>query len=171
MTIANRDVLESTSNARNPHVRSAVRGIVGKRCWRARLGYGGELHLHLGARVPYRSTRMAGQKQGAWRFGTSGSDWTLKTPTGTVSSQLSSEEQLEQRLTELEGSRVSHFKAEGLKLKVHFDSNCVLTLIPGAENGHEIPHWELFMPRHLYLAFGPGKIWHYGRSDIRRNGD
>jgi hypothetical protein len=33
-------------------LKEVTRGIIGERCWRVQLGYGDELTLHFGAKVP-----------------------------------------------------------------------------------------------------------------------
>src|SRR5712691_6543482 len=77
--------------------RVAIQGLVGKKCWLVAFGYGPELHLHLGARIPYEYPKMAGKKHGSWRLGTCGTSWTILTPNGSVCSREHDERTLEQK--------------------------------------------------------------------------
>src|SRR5258706_3819823 len=55
-----------------------IRGVVGQLCWGPRLSYGDELVLHIGARLPYNSKKLAGKEKGAWILGTLGTDWQIQ---------------------------------------------------------------------------------------------
>src|SRR2546422_6001141 len=111
---------------------SMIKGVVGKTCWKAILGYGGELRLHMGARIPYDSPKMAGKKKGAWAFGTSATPWILITPEGLIASDRENDGELEERVKVLENRKVTGF---GLSLPNHvwlmtFSKRCYLLVLP-----------------------------------------
>ena len=42
-----------------------------------------------------------------------------------------------------------------------------LLVTPSARNRRsDVPYWELFMPNHRLVAFGPGNGWSHRRSDV-----
>lgn len=156
--------------ARSVSARRAAGGIVGKKCWKVAIAFGGELHLHFGAHVV---PKMAGKTKGSWRFGTCGTSWTLVTPKGKISSTERDVDDLKAKIRVLEGSKVRGFKVSTIAtgiLSIAFDNGCVLLVIPTAEDDkHDLPYWELFMPGHRMVTFGPGKrAWWAGPSDKRR---
>ena len=146
-----------------------VQGIQGKKCWQAEFSYGGELHLHFGPRTAYDNPKMAGKSKGAWIFGTCGTPWHLVTPEGSVSSENHREEELEPRIRELEGATVT---SVGLSLPdgamtLYFTNKRRLLVMPTArDRRYDVPYWEIFMPNHRLVAFGPGSSWSSRRSEV-----
>jgi len=146
-----------------------IEGIVGKRCWRVGFSYGGELRLHLGAKIPYGNPKMVGQKKGEWRLGTGGTTWELFTPKGLVNSKSGTEQNLEKKAKVLEGSRVANIEVSVPSniLTFTFTNKCLFRVIPGAEDDkYDLPYWKLFMPDDMLVAFGPGKHWSCKPSDV-----
>jgi hypothetical protein len=138
----------------------SIRLLIGKKCWRARVGHGGELQLHLGAHVPYTSPKMAGKTKGSWRFGTCGTRWEIQTPKGRVAAN-------EQNAKHFEETRVTGFKLTGETLTITFSNKCRLRVVPAAEDDQcEVPYWELFAPGHKLITFGPAGKWSFRRSDV-----
>src|SRR6476661_3370374 len=101
-----REVAGSTDLGRLHRV---IEGVIDKRCWKVAFAYGGELRLHLGARIPYENPKLAGEKKGEWRIGTCGTAWTLFTPNGLVSSKKGSELSLQKKAKVLEGGKIISF--------------------------------------------------------------
>lgn len=144
-------------------------GIIGKKCWKIAFGYGGELHLHFGAKIPYENPKLAGQKKGEWRFNTCGTKWTLVSPDMSVSSHGADDKVLESKLKVLLNANVKHFEVSipNNIVTVVFDNDCLLLVIPGpADDKFKLPYWELFTPNHMVVSFGPGRRWSYRRSDV-----
>lgn len=146
-----------------------LQGLKGKKCWEAAFSYGGELHLHFGVRTAYDNPNMAGKSKGAWILGTCGTPWHLVTSEGSVSSENHGEEDLEPRIKELEGATVTNV---GLSLPdgaitIYFTNKRRLFVTPGArDRRYDVPYWELFMPGHRLVAFGPGSSWSSSRSNV-----
>jgi hypothetical protein len=147
-----------------------VEGLRGKKCWKAAFGYGGELHLHFGAHIPRENPNLAGESKGAWIFGSCGTPWHLVIPEGSVSSENHREEELVLQIKELEGATVTNvaISLPDGALTIYFTGKRRLLVTPIArDRRYDVPYWELFMPNHRLLAFGPGNGWSYGRSDVR----
>jgi hypothetical protein len=51
--------------------------LLGQRCLKADMSYGGELMLHIGEPVPYRHPKLADEQKGSWILGTRASGWRL----------------------------------------------------------------------------------------------
>ena len=143
-----------------------LQDMVGKKCWKAVFAYGDDLHLHIGARIPYEIPNMAGKK-GSWVLRTCGTSWVLVTPHGSISSQGG--QQLKDKIKVLENSPVTGF---GLSVpdgvfSLTFGNNCRLLITPTANDRKAgLPYWELFTPARRFIAFGPGNRWSYSRSDM-----
>jgi hypothetical protein len=144
-------------------------GVVGKKCWKIAFGYGGELHLHFGAKLPCENPKLSGQEKGEWRFNTCGTSWTLSSPRTWVASSSADEKVLLTKLKVLEDAKVVHFEI-GIPnniVTVAFDNDCLLRVIPGPKDDEfKLPYWELFTPNHMIVSFGPGRRWFYRRSDV-----
>ena len=154
---------------RFPQLYALVQGLEGKKCWKAAFGYGGELHLHFGARLPCRNPNMAGESKGAWIFGTCGTPWHFVTPEGSVSSENQCEEELVPQIRELEGATVTKvaISLPDGAITIYFTNKRRLLVTPSArDRRYDVPYWELFMPHHKFLVFGPGNAWSQSRSDV-----
>lgn len=162
------EATRSISRAKNPDkLHELVRGIVGQKCWKATFSYGGELVLHFGARLPCDHPKMDDEFEGEWIFGTCGTAWELSTPTERVLSVERGEAELEKKVAVLENRKVTRFQVTGDVLAISFNNHCTLRVVPTAEDArHEVPYWELFMPKDMFVQFRPGAIWSYKRSDV-----
>ncbi len=147
-----------------------VGGLLNQKCWKVGFGYGEELRLHLGARIPYGSPRMAGKYMGEWRLATCGTTWVLFTPkNGLVHSNRGSERTLAAKAKVLEGARIESLDVSvpSNALVIRFSNKCLFMVIPQPQDDrYDLPYWELFTPNHMVLAFGPGKRWSFTRSDV-----
>ena len=153
---------------RLPQLYSLVQGLEGKKCWKAAFGYGGELYLHFGARLPCHNPNVAGESKGAWIFGTCGTPWHLVTSEGSVSSENHREKELVSQIEELAGTTVTNvaISLPDGAITIYFTNRGRLLVTPTARDRHsDVPYWELFMPNHRLLAFGPGVGWSHSRSD------
>ena len=54
-----------------------VEPIIGKVCWQIRLGYGQELCLEIGEKIPYHSPILDDEFKGEWQLGTRASEWAI----------------------------------------------------------------------------------------------
>ena len=146
-----------------------IEGIVGKSCAKIAFGYGGELHLHFGAKLPYENPKLSGGTKGEWRLNTCGTGWVLFTPHGCVASTSVNEAFLQSELRVLGNAKVVDFEI-GIPnniITVEFENNCLLRIIPSPKDDKfDLPYWDLFMPNHMVVSFGPGSRWSYRRSDV-----
>ena len=137
---------------RFPELYELVQGLEGKKCWKAAFGYGGEFHLHFGARIPCHNPNLAGESKGAWIFGTCGTPWHLVTSAGSI-----------------EGATVTKvaISLPDGAVTIYFTNKRRLLVTPGArDRRYDVPYWELFMPHHKFVTFGPGTAWSRRRSDL-----
>ncbi|CAG0970200.1 hypothetical protein ANRL3_01448 [Anaerolineae bacterium] len=143
-------------------------GMLGATCWRANLGYGDELRLDIGARLPYSQPSMTGGEKGAWMLGTRGTVWRLDCPSETLATSEDDPEILKQKLHHVEGTTITAFETSypDLALTVTFSNGCKLTLFPSTEDDSDLPYWELFTPYQMLLKVGPGAVWSYIPSDL-----
>jgi len=147
---------------------SVISSIIGKKCWRVNFTYGGSLSLHLGRQVPYTAPQMRGKKKGQWILGTVGTAWTLFTPHGVVSSKQKDEKKLEAKAKALEGRKVTrvNISVPDTVLTVTFDNDHLFQVTPTRNDARSsLPYWELYMPDHELVTFGPGNAWSHSRSD------
>lgn len=171
-----------------------LHALVGQRCLKVELSYGGELMLHLGEPQPYAHPKLADETKGAWILGTRASWWRLllnnppllieegdldgelvEKKTGSLSG--TSVVAVEPNLLPLHGvGAVRHWgpgtsvptPQSGVVLVVRFSDGSSLVVTPTGELEQEPPvaDWELFTPYHMYLTCGPGPAWSYLRSDV-----
>ena len=161
--------MELVKQMRFPELCRILQPLKGKKCWKAEFTYGGELCLHFGGRIPHDNPRMAGETKGTWIFGTCGTPWHLVTSEGPVSSENHSEECLEPQVKGLEGATVTKVEPNlpNGTLIIFFTNGRRLLVMPSArDRRYAMPYWELFLPKHMLLAFGPGNAWTCKRSDL-----
>ena len=108
MATKNISLSQLIKTMRFPQLYGLVQGLQGKKCWKAAFGYGGELHLHFGARIPCQNPKMAGESKGAWIFGTCGTPWHLVTRKARYLPRIEREEELAPQIRELEGATVTN---------------------------------------------------------------
>jgi len=163
------EIVDSTDFLKLHHI---VSSILAKGCWRVDFGYGGDLRLNFGARIPYESPQMAGEKKGKWRFSTMGTAWMLFTPNGIVRGKKvkkRDEESLLKKTRAIEGGKVTSLEVSipSNALSISFSNGCLLRVLPSPEDDkYDIPYWELLLPGHMFVAFGPGNRWSFRRSDV-----
>lgn len=148
---------------------AALHDLVGKKCWKVAFTHGGELSLHFGRHLSYDIPSMTGKKKGEWHLGTRGTPWKLFTPHGSVSSRGNNEELLEGKANALEGRKVTRINigVPDNALTIDFGNEHQFQITPtGNSVRSSLPYWELFMPNHRLLTFGPGSSWSCRRSDV-----
>jgi hypothetical protein len=184
------DLKQEVKGSRDFRFLEAVLGaLVGQRCLKAELSYGGELMLHVGDPVPYGHPKLADELKGTWILGTRASWWSLLLndppfliessglDPGSLEPTLTPDE-VEKRAGQLIGSTVVLAEPDlhplrrsphrGVALFLEFSTRSRLAVVPNGEADEENPlaDWELFTPYHMYLTCGPGPVWSYLRSDV-----
>lgn len=141
-------------------LRRQVRPLVGQLCWRARLGYAGELKLDIGDKLRYKSTKLEGQIHGAWRLGSRGTAWRLESEGRSISFR-SSRPRIEEALSKMAGdvdALTIGYRQLGLKMR--FKSGWTLTIEHRADRPtYDVPYWEIFTPQGTCIQAGPGRRW------------
>ncbi len=188
------DLKKEVRESREFHLLEAFLGtLVGQRCLKVELSYGGELMLHVGEPLPYSHPKLADEQKGGWILGSRASGWSflLNDPPfliesdgqgpGTVEGSAAhalDPGQVEEKVAQLIGStiiaatlalqplrRAPHL---GVSVFIGFANRSRLVIAPNDELDEE-PHladWELFTPYGMYLRCGPGPVWSYLRSDV-----
>jgi len=148
---------------------SVLQGFIGRKCWQVRFRYGDELVLHCGRRLSYHAPQLKHLQRGEWQFGTRGTAWTLVAPEGEVTSADGDEATLLPRINILEGQKITDIAVSSPRniLTITFGKQYFFRVIPtAADDKYDLPYWELFMPDHLLVSFGPGRQWTLERSDV-----
>ena len=97
-----------------------------------------------------------------------GTGWTLHTPEVEISSSKRDKILLELALKQcLEGSSVIEFDF-GRKTTLSFSNSCTLSVNATVTDDKypDVPYWELLMPGHKMVRFGPGDAWSLKCSDL-----
>ncbi len=161
--------ITATVPSGDPALIEMLHRILGKQCWRVEFAYGGELHLNFGGRVPCESPGIPDRVMGAWRFNTCGTAWTLYTPEVELRSSGRDKQLLEVKINAaLEGGRLVGLDV-GRVTNLRFDNDCVVSVhaTRADDKFPDIPYWEVFMPKHRIVTYGPGSTWRLARSDSR----
>jgi hypothetical protein len=139
-----------------------TKGVIGQNCWRVWLGYGDELKMDIGAKVPVIiAGRNFGGEQGEWFFGSRGTDWKLTLNEVEVANSGEDAEVAQPKLQVLLDALITNFEAHfpDLSLTITFSNNYRLTVLPKPEDDtYEIAYWELFTPDDVVDAW-PGPFW------------
>jgi hypothetical protein len=143
-----------------------MKPLVGQLCWQARLGYGDELCLEFGKRVPYESPLLADEFKGEWQLGSRGSNWLLSYNGKILASSKLKRKQVSPFLKRIEGTKVTQITIDP-KLSLNFDNQCCLLikLNPDDLESQDLAAWELFTPNHRILEFYPNRTWSEQASD------
>jgi hypothetical protein len=160
---------QTSSSSDRVKLHKTLQGVIGKRCWKVAFGYGGELRLHLGARIPYASPKLAGQKKesgGSDRAERNGC-YQRRTASFTRTKGRNGFKGKEPRRSR--GGRLFDLQVipPSDALVLGFSNRCLVFLTPSAEDEkYDLPYWEMFMPNGMLVAYGPGKKWSCKRSDL-----
>lgn len=144
-----------------------MKPLIGQLCWQARLGYGDELCLEFGERIPYDSPLLVDEFKGKWQLGSRGSDWELFCNGETLATSALEIEQVSPVLKRIEGTKVTQIKIFYPILLLNFDNQCCLLikLNPDDLDSQDLAAWELFTPNHRILEFYPNGTWSDQASD------
>ena len=83
-------------------LKQIIRSIIGQICWSASLSYGDELNLDIGGKIPYKQKVMAGKYKGEWILGTRGSEWSLESANGIITSTAEPAEVFKEKVKVIE---------------------------------------------------------------------
>jgi hypothetical protein len=149
-------------------LKQIIRSIIGQICWSASLSYGDELTLDIGEKIPCKQKVMAGKYQGEWILGTRGSEWSLESPSGIITSTAEPAEVFEEKVKVIEGTTITDIDTNypDLVLIVGFSNGYQLKVFPDLEDDFELSYWELFTPNNRLVTLEPGGIWTNRRSDV-----
>jgi hypothetical protein len=143
-------------------LRQITSNLINKPCWNARLGYGDELTLDIGARVPCHPKLGPGREKGEWVLRARATPWRLEPPEGSPETPGDVPDLL-QRIV---GTTITDFETSysNLALEVTFSNGYTLILMPETDEDDDDPlaYWELFTPDNKLLEVGPGPVWSYG---------
>jgi hypothetical protein len=149
-------------------LKQIIRSIIGQICWSASLSYGDELTLDIGEKIPCKQKVMAGKYQGEWILGTRGSEWSLESPSGIITSTAEPAEVFEEKVKVIEGTTITDIDTNypDLVLIVGFSNGYQLKVFPDLEDDFDLSYWELFTPNNRLVTLEPGGIWTNRRSDV-----
>ncbi|OCR02618.1 hypothetical protein BCD67_12685 [Oscillatoriales cyanobacterium USR001] len=157
-------VQKITNNADLEKLTEIITDIIGETCWEARMSYGDELCLEIGARIPYQHKKLAGKEKGSWMLGTRGTDWTLESSTKEIiTNSKEAPEVFKEKVKVIENTTITTFETfyPDLILTVEFSNGCQLKIFPDLEDDFDLSYWELFTPYNTLLTLEPGAIWTY----------
>jgi hypothetical protein len=142
-----------------------TRELVGKACWSAKLGYGDELTLDLGGRVPRLPRSVPPKEKGEWVVRARATPWVIEPAPGDPS-----EHDAEALMRMIEGATITAVEIgyPDLWLEITFSNQCTLSLVPEPDDDEEedpLAYWELFGPRHAVLEVGPGPRWSFTEDE------
>lgn len=151
----------STSNSQSKinqdYFYRLVKPIYGQICWQARLGYGQELCLEIGKKIPYHSPILNGEFKGEWQLGTRASDWAIYRKPDSFVKSSHEETLIKQIITKINGQKIVE-----IKIAEYTSSFCYLfelgrysLIIPEQKNNDDLPLWELFLPDRQVLEVFP----------------
>ncbi|AGF50477.1 slr1778 [Synechocystis sp. PCC 6803] len=125
--------------------------INGKICWQAHLGYGQELCLEIGQKIPYSSPRLQGESKGEWQFGTRASDWSIITAGKRPCFFVKSSE--DESIIRSKIEKLNNQVVKGIRIINYSPGYCYCfnlghydLLIPDQNNDDGLSLWELFIP-------------------------
>lgn len=153
-------------------LKQVIRSMIGKTCWSARLSYGDELTLDIGGKIPYKQKVMEGKYKGEWILGTRGSEWTLESASGIITSTAEPAEVFKKKVKVIEGTTITAVETNypDLVLIVGFSNGYQLKVFPDLEDDFDLSCWELFTPNNRLVTMEPGGIWTNRRSDVPMTG-
>ncbi len=160
--------IETTQRVEAPadldRLHDLTRELVGKACWRAKLGYGDELTLDIGGRVPRSPRSGPPNEKGEWVLRARATPWVIEPAPGDPA-----EYTIAELLRLIEGATIARVEVgyPDLWLGVTFSNQCTLSLVPEPADDEEdaLAYWELFGPRRAALEVGPGPVWSLSQDD------
>ncbi|MGL5196710.1 MAG: hypothetical protein ACRC8Y_24220, partial [Chroococcales cyanobacterium] len=143
-----------TVDADLSELKQIIRSIIGEICWSASLSYGDELTLDIGEKIPYKQKVMAGKYQGEWILGTRGSEWSLESASGIITSTAEPAEVFKEKVKVIEGTTITDVETNypDLVLIVGFSNGYQLKVFPDLEDDFDLSYWELFTPNNRLVT-------------------
>jgi len=126
--------------------------IVGKRPWRARLGWGSFLTFEFGPKI-----KVKGHLHGIWHLWIYMCEWDL-----VVNRQVLNSEDPRTKINRfvrlLEHKPLTDVTVDSAITAFHFGQHAKLVCRPPSDGnfGPDSPYWMLFMPEDKVLEYGPG---------------
>jgi len=143
--------------------------LIGKRPWRASVGWGSFITFEFGQRVKHGRFW-----HGSWHLWLYMCSWRLSGPTGPLATSDSPRAVIDRAVTRLAGYRLTDVEIQGRARRTTFSfgQQFALRCSPFSqdEESNNIDpgdYWMLFMPRNLILAARPGSRISIQRSDRR----
>jgi hypothetical protein len=160
--------MEITRRVQSPadleKLRDLTGELVGKPCWGAHLGYGDELTLDIGGRVPRLPRSVPPKEKGEWVLRARATPWTIEPAPNDPP-----EHDIGALLRMIEGATITAVEIgyPDLWLGITFSNQCTLSIVPEPDEAEEddLAHWELFGPRRAVLEVGPGPVWTFSQDE------
>ena len=144
-----------------------TRELVGKACWGAKLGYGDELTLDLGGRVPRLPRSAPPKEKGEWVLRARATPWTIEPAPDDPP-----EDDPGALLRKIEGATITEVEIghPDLSLTITFSNQYTLRLVPEPDEAEEadedgLAYWEIFGPRDAVIEVGPGPVWTFSQDE------
>lgn len=145
--------------------------LIGKKPWRASLGWGSFLRFEFGQRV-----RVGEFWHGTWHLWLYMCSWRLNGPQGLVLTSDSPRATISRIATKLAAHPLTQVEIEPRARcsTFEFGRQFLLRCAPfdleeERNNADPADYWMLFMPRHMVLTAGPGSRISIRRSDRSQN--
>ena len=145
-------------------IQEILSSLIGQLCWSIRFGYGEELLLDIGRRVPYQNPHLKDKLHGEWMIGSRGSDWVITANDLIVISSSDTLISASEKLKDIvNGTLVTiTFDVPSLGLTIAFDNDYTLSIVPNLSNEpDDLEYWEIIGNNGLFLTVGPKTSWRY----------
>lgn len=134
-------------------------------CTQIHYSYGDELILDFGELSNHTHPKLNHLQKGEWQLGFRASEWKFfKDGKFKTSSNILHENKdllhliVNNKLTDVV------IDQETFKCTLKFENNFRIEIECDLESNDDLAHFELFMPEHKYLSFGPKLDWEYKSS-------
>lgn len=148
-------------------LKQLIQPLLGELCWLAKVGYGDELRLHCGAKIPYTHPKMKHLHKGEWILGTRASYWELESNFQMITNAKCEIEEIEDKVKIIENYKITDFNIlyPSLISIVTLDDKYQLKIFPD-NNGFDLPYWELFTPYNELIRLEAKSHWSCVPSNI-----
>lgn len=146
-----------------------VKPLIGEVCSQVRFSYGDELVLDFGELSNYNHPKLSYLQKGSWQLCTRATDWILtKENIGQISSfnAATNFDIAKEAIKQLKNKKLIEFSINyhSFYCCLTFDDNYHFILQCDYEDEIDLAYFELFMPEHKVLVFGPKLNWEFKSS-------
>ena len=138
-------------------IEEIIKGLLGKKAWNARIGYGSFVTIEFGNPIVQENDQSS---HGEWHLWVYICSWRIEKDNHIIVGDQDSKERMNETIKLIDGTTLESFEVLSTVLDaiLRFSDGLTLRLfsiLSNDEENDDSPHWMLYMPNNRILIAGP----------------